>query len=192
MSILITGGTGFIGADIVRQLLEAGVRDIHVMHRSGNFDRLGALADEVTLVQADLSDPNRLTAVVQQTKPDAIYHLGALLSMLCEQDPQAAVQANAMGTYHLLEAARQFGVRQFLFASSIGSYGLDIEDAEILNDKTLQRPFLVYGITKLFGEQLGYFYKRKVRPRFSRPALPFNRWPPCQNPRRRPIHQLGY
>ena len=40
--------------------------------------------------------------MVKQTKPDAIYHLGA---MLCEQNPQAAVQANAMGTYHLLEAA---------------------------------------------------------------------------------------
>lgn len=160
MSVLITGGTGFIGADIVRQLLNDGVKDIYVMHRSGNFDRLAGLTEQVNFIQADLSEPEQLRKAIEIAKPEVVYHLGALLSVFCEQNPQAAVEANAFGTYHLLEAARQAGVRQFLFASSIASYGADMQD-EVMDDYTLQRPLLIYGVTKVFGEQLGFYYKRK-------------------------------
>ena len=94
------------------------------------------------------------------TRPQAIYHLGAILTGPGEEDPQAATIANAFGTYALLEAARRHGVNQFLFASSIGVYGADINE-DVITDLTLQRPFTIYGITKVFGEQLGSFYKRK-------------------------------
>jgi threonine 3-dehydrogenase len=160
MSILITGGTGFIGAEIVRQLLARDEAELHVVHRSGNFQRLQDLADRLDFVQADLADADRLAEVVEATRPQAIYHLGAILTGPGEENPQAATEANAFGTYALLEAARRFGVKQFLFASSIGVYGADIS-GDVITDLTLQRPFSIYGITKVFGEQLGAFYKRK-------------------------------
>jgi len=160
MSILMTGGTGFIGAEIARQLLAQGQAQIHVLHRRGDFQRLEDLADRLDFIQVDLADAARLGEVVAATRPRAIYHLGAILTGPGEDDPQAAIQANAFGTYALLEAARKNQVSQFLFASSIGVYGADIVE-QAITDLTLQRPFSIYGITKVFGEQLGSFYKRK-------------------------------
>jgi threonine 3-dehydrogenase len=160
MSILITGGTGFIGSEIVRQLLARGETELHVVHRSGQFQRLQDLVDRLDLIQVDLAEPERLGDVVEATRPRAIYHLGAVLTGPGEINPQSAIEANAFGTYALLEAARRLGVEQFLFASSIGVYGADITE-DVITDLTLQRPFTIYGITKVFGEQMGSFYKRK-------------------------------
>jgi nucleoside-diphosphate-sugar epimerase len=160
MSILITGGTGFIGAEIVRQLLARGEEEIHVLHRSGNFQRLQDLSERLDFIRVDLADAARMGEVVAATRPQVILHLGAVLTGPGEADPQAATAANVFGTYALLEAARLHGVNQFLFASSIGVYGADIE-ADVITDNTLQRPFTIYGITKVFGEQMGAFYKRK-------------------------------
>ena len=160
MSILITGGTGFIGAEIVRQLLARGETEIHVLHRSGNFQRLQDSVERLDLIQVDLADTDRLGEVVEAIRPQAIYHLGAILTGPGEQNPQVAIETNAFGTYALLEAARRLGVKQFLYASSIGVYGADIS-GDVITDLTLQRPFSIYGITKVFGEQLGAFYKRK-------------------------------
>jgi threonine 3-dehydrogenase len=160
MSILITGGTGFIGAEIARQLLARGETEIHVLHRRGDFKRLQDVLDRLHPVQLDLTDTARLAEVVAATRPQAIYHLGAVLTGPGEENPQAAIEANAFGTYALLEAARRLEVERFLFASSIGVYGADIT-GDVITDLTLQRPFSIYGITKVFGEQLGAFYKRK-------------------------------
>jgi threonine 3-dehydrogenase len=77
-----------------------------------------------------------------------------------EANPQAALATNVTGMMGLLEAARLNGVRQVLFASSIGSYGADVQGG-VLTDVTVQRPFTVYGVTKVFGENLGSYYKRK-------------------------------
>jgi threonine 3-dehydrogenase len=162
MSILITGGTGFIGAEVARQLLAQGETEISILHRSGNFQRLHDVAGRLDCIQADLGDHDRIMDVVQTTRPQVIYHLGAMLTGQAEQEPQAAVQANGMGSYCILEAARLFDVPQVLFASSIGSYGADIRE-KVISDYSLQRPFTMYGITKLFTEHLGRFYKRKYQ-----------------------------
>lgn len=161
MATLITGGTGFIGAEVVRQLLAQNpAENIHILHRSGNFQRIIDLLDKVHLIQADLADHDSISAIIENTRPTVIYHFGAMLTAQAEQNPQAAIQTNAIGTYQLLEAARQNEVQQVLFASSIGTYGADIVD-ENINDITLQRPLTVYGVSKVFGEQLGTYYKRK-------------------------------
>jgi threonine 3-dehydrogenase len=161
MSTLITGGTGFIGAEVVRQLLARNAADdIHIAHRSGNFSRINDLVDHVHLIQADLADHDTIAAIIERTRPEVIYHLGAMLSIPSEGNPQAAIEANGIGTYRLLEAARQNEVRQVLFASSIGVYGADIQE-DVISDVTIQRPATIYGVTKVFGEQLGAYYKRK-------------------------------
>lgn len=161
MSILLTGGTGFIGAEIVRNLLEAdSSQEIIILHRSGNFQRIQDLVDKVQLIQCDLADHEGIDAIIAKTGPDVIYHFGAMLTSMCEDNPQAAIQTNAIGTYQMLESARKHEVRQLIFASSIGSYGRDIQE-ETIDDTTLQRPVTIYGVSKVFGEQLGMYYKSK-------------------------------
>jgi len=111
-------------------------------------------------VRGDLGNFSHVLGVVQKFKPDVVYHLGGMLSVPSDADPQASFRANAMGTYHVLEAAKLFDVKKVLFSSTIATYGLDIRE-DVISDYTLQRPQLFYGCTKVFAELLGQFYKRK-------------------------------
>ena len=160
MSILVTGGNGFIGAEIVRLLHERGEGPIHVAHRSSNLTRLGALADKVELHPLDMADEDAVAALVQAVRPRVLYHFAAMLSGPGEADPQALLRSNVIGLIRLFEEARLAGTEQLIFASSIGTYGRDLGDGPI-TDMSQQRPGLVYGVGKVFGENLGAYYRTK-------------------------------
>jgi threonine 3-dehydrogenase len=83
-----------------------------------------------------------------------------MLSVPSDADPAASFRANAMGTFHVLEAAKLFEVPQVLFSSTLATSGLDVR-ADMVDDYTLQRPQLFYGTTKVFCEHMGLFYRRK-------------------------------
>jgi nucleoside-diphosphate-sugar epimerase len=127
MTILITGGTGFIGAEVVRFLLHNGVSKPVVFDIAPNLRRLADIADQVEVLRGDLGTFSHVLDVVRQVHPTTIYHLGAMLSAPSEADPPAALRVNALGTFHVLEAARLFNVPQVLFSSSVGTYGLDMQ-----------------------------------------------------------------
>ena len=160
MAVLVTGGTGVIGAEVARLLLDRGEERVVLFDRNSSTRRLGDAADRVEVVRGDLGIFSHVLDAVDRARPAAIYHLGGMLSLLCEADPPAAIESNALGTFHVLEAARLFAVPQVLFASSIATYRDDLGNGP-LDDATLQRPTLLYGATKLFGELLGRFYRRK-------------------------------
>lgn len=160
MAILITGGTGFIGAEVVRILLEKGAKKPVVFDINTSAKRLDDVADQIELVKGDLGNFSHVLSIVEKTKPRQIYHLGGMLSVPSDADPAAAFRANALGTHHVLEAARLFNVSQVFFSSTLATYGLDIRE-DIITDFTLQRPQLFYGATKVFCEHMGLFYKRK-------------------------------
>lgn len=160
MTTLITGGTGFIGAEIVRMLLDRDEGPVHVTHRSGNFGRLTGLEDRVELHHLDLTDPDAAGAVVAAVKPRRLFHFGAILTGPGEADPQTLLAANAIGFIRMIEAAREAGTEQMIFASSIGTYGRDLGPGPV-TDLSLQRPNSVYGVTKVFGENLGAYYRSR-------------------------------
>ena len=159
MSILITGGAGFIGLEVARQLVAGGETQVTVFSRDPSPARLGDLADQVTAVAGDVGNFSHVLQAVKKARPRLIYHLGAVLSVPSDADPAGAIQTNAMGTFFVLEAARLFDVPQVIFSSSIGTYGRDIPDGPI-DDLTIQRPTLFYGATKVFGEHMGLYYRR--------------------------------
>lgn len=161
MSILITGGTGFIGAEIVRMLVADGHDDVVVAHRSGNFDRIADVLDRVETVQADLGDNAAVERLVAETAPRRLFHFGATLTGPGEADPQALLESNLSGVVTLFEAARKAGTEQIIFASSIGTYGRDLPPGEPVDDRSLQRPNTIYGVTKVFAENLGAWYRQK-------------------------------
>ena len=160
MSTLVTGGTGFTGAQVVRFLLAKGEEDLVVFDINPSTTLLNDVKDQVEVVGGDLGNFSHVLNVVKASRPKVIYHLGGMLSAPSEADPPASFRANAMGTFHVLEAARLFDVPQVVFSSTLGTYGLD-NRAEAIDDYTLQRPLLFYGATKVFGEHMGLFYKRK-------------------------------
>ncbi len=158
MSILITGGTGFIGVGLARRLLEKGedvvLFDIAIAHQ-----RIADIKDKVKVIQGDLKVWNEVLNAVKDNKVHGIFHLGSMLSLPSEENPWAAFQTNVCGTFYVFEAARLFGVEKVVFASTAATYGSGT--GEVIGDDTLQRPITMYGSCKLYGELLGRFYRRK-------------------------------
>jgi threonine 3-dehydrogenase len=160
MATLITGGTGLIGAETARLLLSQGEDNITVFDISDATRRLDEVTGSVKRLQGDLANFSHVLDAVSASAPEVVYHLGGMLSVPSERNPQSAIRVNALGTFHVLEAARLFDVKKVVFASSIGTYGLGLTENS-LHDLTLQRPQLIYGACKLFGEHMGLFYRRK-------------------------------
>jgi threonine 3-dehydrogenase len=121
--------------------------------------RLADIADRVKVVAGDLTVWPEVLNVVRDHNVKGIFHHGSMLSLPSEANPWAAFQVTLMGTMHVLEAARLFGVERVLYASTDATYGLGT--GEVITDETLQRPITMYGTNKLYGELLGRFYRRK-------------------------------
>lgn len=158
MAILITGGTGFIGVGLAHKLVARG-EDVVLFDIAPRMERLADIRDGVKVVRGDLTVWPEVLNAVKDNNVTGIFHLGSMLSGPSEDNPWAAFQTNLVGTMHVLEAARLFEVRRFVFPSSIGTYGLNT--GETVTDETIQRPITFYGAGKLYIELLGRFYGRK-------------------------------
>ena len=158
MSILITGGTGFIGIGLAHQLVERG-KDIILFDVAPQTERVADIKDKVKIVRGDLKVWPEVMNVVKENNVEDIFHLGAMLSVPSDRNPWSSFQTNVAGTMYVLEAARLFGIKRVVFPSSIASYGLGT--GEVITDETLQRPITMYGAGKVYGELLGRFYRRK-------------------------------
>jgi len=157
MAVLITGGSGFIGTMLTRDLVERG-REVVI------FDIQAPqipVSHSALYQKGDITNLPEVLNVVQQYKIDTIFHLAALLSVPSEMNPWASINVNALGTYHILEAARLFKVGQVLFTSSIAGYLNTADPDALITEETAQRPNVIYGITKVFSELLGLYYHRK-------------------------------
>jgi len=161
MSVLITGGTGFVGAHVARLMTREEEKDITIFDINPSTRLIDDIAHKVTLVRGDLGNFSHVLNVVSSCRPRTIFHLGGMLSVPSDADHAASFRANAMGTFHVLEAARLLGVEQVIFSSTLATYGLDLEEGIAVNDYSLQRPQLFYGTTKVFSELMGQFYRRK-------------------------------
>ncbi len=158
MAKLITGGTGYVGAELAHILVERGEKvilfDINI-----NRYRIEDIEDQVKIIQGDLGNSSEVLNVVKDNDITEIYHMGAMLAFASDANPRASFRSNVIGTYNVLEAARLFGVQKIMFTSTFGTFGLQME--EVCTDLSIQRPLTMYGCGKLYGEGLGRFYRNK-------------------------------
>lgn len=159
MSILITGGTGFIGSALARRLLERGEKDIILFDLVPRLDRITDIKEKVTIVQGDLKVWPEVFNVIKNNGVEGIFHLGSMLSGACEANPWAGYEVVAQGTRNVLEGARLLDVERVFFPSSNATYGIGVSEA--ITDETPQCPTSLYGACKLFGEHLGRYYRRR-------------------------------
>jgi threonine 3-dehydrogenase len=159
MAILITGGSGLIGASLTRMMVELGehpvVFDIAPIHPI-----LRELGSGFKYFQGSVDNLPELLNIIKIESIDTIFHLGGMLSIPSERKPWASFQANVVGTFNVLEAARLEKVNKVIYSSTIATYSKDIQSS-VIDDFTLQRPTTMYGATKVFGELLGRVYARK-------------------------------
>jgi UDP-glucose 4-epimerase len=149
--VLVTGGGGFIGSNLVRALLERGDR-VRVLDNfsTGNRRNLEALTDDVEIVEGELRSYERVHAAVRGI--ELVFHQGALPSVpRSVHDPLTTSAVNVEGTLNVLLAARDESVRRVVFASSSSVYG---------NSGTLPRvetaspdPISPYAVSKLAAER---------------------------------------
>jgi UDP-glucose 4-epimerase len=148
MRVLVTGGAGFVGANLVR-LLGAGGHDIRIVDdfRTGREEYVTDLGAEV--VRGEIGDTALVTELASDV--DAIIHLAAAGSVVDSvADPIANFEANARGTFSVLNAARAADVGRVVFSSTGGAL---IGNAEPpVNEQSLPKPISPYGASKLAAE----------------------------------------
>jgi nucleoside-diphosphate-sugar epimerase len=148
--VLVTGGAGFIGSNLVEQLVKEGAR-VRVLD---NFTRgiqanLTNVRDEVEVVEGNLLDADALDKAVRDT--EVIFHQAAVVSVpYSVQNPTHTTEVNVAGTLNLLIAARDAGARRLVFASSCSVYGANLRLPK--RETFRAKPISPYAASKLTGE----------------------------------------
>jgi len=178
--VLLTGITGFVGSHLAERL----VADGHAVHgiafEPPPHPYLAAIASQVRIHRADLSDPDALRAAIADVRPDAVVHLaGQAIPSLAQRDASGTVNVNVVGTANLLAALEPFEGAHLVYASSADVYGLP--DRVPVNEDEPLRPTNVYAASKAAAEAL----VREFGDRASHPTVilrPANTNGPRQHP----------
>ena len=151
MSILVTGGAGYIGSHMVWHLVDAGERVVVVDNLSTGFS--WAVSPEATLVRGDCGDEALMMRLIAEQAVDAIIHFaGSIVVPESVSDPLGYYFNNTVKSRALIEAAVKARVRHFIFSSTAAVYGMPkaapvAEDAELM-------PISPYGRSKLMTEMM--------------------------------------
>lgn len=143
MRALVTGGLGFVGQHLVNHLLACG--------------------DEVTIVDrhttpgVDITEPGAVRAVVEDARPEAVYHLAGWADVGGSwDDPVGTFQLNALGTLHVLDACRHAAVDRVLCVASADVYGVVTPDELPLDEDAPLRPTSPYAASKVAADALAH------------------------------------
>ena len=153
--ILITGGAGTIGSNLADQLVERGAAEVVVLDNfvRGRRDNLAwAEANgNVTIVEGDIRDRDLVRRVTEGI--DVVFHQAAIRITQCAEEPRLALEVLVDGTFNVVEAATDAGVRKLVAASSASVYGL----ADAFPTDERHHPYAndtLYGAAKVFNEGL--------------------------------------
>ena len=160
---LVTGGLGCIGAWVVRNLVQEAV-PVTVFDIATTSHRLELILTpdelkQVDFITGDISSLENVQNAVQTSQASHIIHLAALQVPFCKADPSLGAQVNVVGTVNIFEAAKQAGLKQVVYASSVAVYGLneDYPEGVIGHDAPLS-PRTHYGVYKQANEGTARIY----------------------------------
>ena len=160
MATLVTGGTGFVGANIVKDLANNG-HDVVSFDINGPDQLLqqfiGEAASKITFVQGDIVNPASIQLLGQGHQIDKIVHAAVYTvnrTALEIERSRDVIAINLEGTANLLELARTQKVTRFVYVSSGAAYGTALPSDQTLNEETPPAPDNLYGITKFSSEMI--------------------------------------
>lgn len=153
--VLITGGAGAVGSNLADQIVRAGASEIVVLDNfvRGRRENLAWAIENGTidLVEGDIRDRAQVAELMQGI--DVVFHMAALRITHCAAEPRTALEVMVDGTYNVLEAAIEAGVRKVVAASSASAYGLAVD----FPTTEAHHPYAndtLYGAAKVFLEGL--------------------------------------
>jgi UDP-glucose 4-epimerase len=178
MRVLVTGGAGFIGSNLVRALLAQG-EDVRVLDNFSTGSRANLDGLPVEIVEGELRSYERVHNAVRGA--EVVFHLGALGSVpRSVQDPLTSSAVNVEGTLNVLLAARDAEVRRVVFSSSTSVYGTSRERPT--REESPLDPISPYGVAKLAAERYCVAFSRVYESFESVVLRYFNVFGPRQSP----------
>jgi len=166
MTILITGGAGFVGSHLARALLERGDRVVAIDNFNDYYDpaikraNVRRLAEypQFTLVEGDIRDEPAIEALFAEHAVRRVAHLAAMAGVReSMRQPKLYFDVNLTGTFHLLEAAQRHAVENFVFASTSSVYG-ETKTLPFVETDPADRPLAAYPASKRAAELLAHTY----------------------------------
>jgi UDP-glucose 4-epimerase len=178
--VLVTGASGFVGANLARRLLAEG-NDVHLLLRANhNPWRVQEIRDQVTVHEADLGALAGLEAVMAAARPEWVFHLAAHGAYPDQQDLDRMIATNVQGTANLLRAAERAGVEAFVNSGSSSEYGY--KDHAPTEDEWLE-PNSHYAATKAAATLLCRYTAQRTGLRITTLRL-YSAYGPYEEPRR--------
>lgn len=166
MNILVTGGAGFIGSNLILKLLELGHSVVCVDNMNKYYDpelkkdRLALFKDKVRFYEVDISDKKELENIFRKNKIDKICHLAAQAGVRYSlENPFIYGKYNYIGTLNILELAKQHKIMHIVFASTSSIYGSN-KNMPFTEDQRVDSPVSIYSASKRACELLAFSYNK--------------------------------
>ena len=156
--VLVTGGRGFIGRAVDRVLYRAGCRVLPLDQADSSAPGSGH-SSVGRAIAVDITDAKAVRGLFETGAITGIVHLAAILPTAAQRNPVRATEVNVSGSLNLLEMAREFGVKRFVFGSSLSVYGT-CAAKHVVAESDRAAPEDLYGAAKLYVEQLGEAYRQ--------------------------------
>ena len=188
MTVLVTGGLGFIGSKVVLQLLKKDidvlVTDLDIVKNKdkleSNILKIGKNKDKVKCQKLDITNYKEIENIFQNNKIDSVINLAYGIGTICEENPLLASKINIVGTTSIFEMIVKYKIRRLVFASSETVYGAHQEffgnRAVTEEDYSgINNHFYTYGVMKLLNEFMAekYIKKHGCSIAYTRPSVVF-------------------
>ena len=161
--VLVTGGTGLIGAEVCRAMVRRGVTVV-AMDSRPNLANIAEIADQITLVRRNVTDEASMERALTVNGITHVIHLAALLTMDASHSPKRAVVTNCVGAATVFDAAVRAGVSRIVWTSTAGVYGTrpyydSLLGRHVVTEEDPLAPYDLYGATKQLCEMLAAQYR---------------------------------
>ena len=188
MTVLVTGGLGFIGSKVVLQLLKKDidvlVTDLDIVKNKdkleSNILKIGKNKDKVKYQKLDITNYKEIENIFQNNKIDSVINLAYGIGTICEENPLLASKINIVGTTSIFEMIVKYKIRRLVFASSETVYGAHQEffgNRAITEEdySGINNHFYTYGVMKLLNEFMAekYIKKHGCSIAYTRPSVVF-------------------
>jgi UDP-glucose 4-epimerase len=186
-NVVVTGGAGFIGVQLLKKLLSIKLDKIIVIDNLSNknrrFDDIlnSDLYNKLSFYKADIRNKQEILDVIKDKQIDTCIHLAAIVSVLDSiNNPDYTIDVNIKGTFNVLDVCSRSRVKHFIFSSSCAAYG---ESGKLpLSENDPLAPLSPYGASKAAGEALVSSYRRMKKIQNAVSLRFFNVYGEDQNP----------
>jgi nucleoside-diphosphate-sugar epimerase len=177
---LITGATGFVGSGLLRRLINSHQKVHIILRKQANPWRIKDILDKAVIHISDLADAQALRKIIENVKPDIIYHLATYGAYSYQNDTDKIINTNIFGAWNLLKASANIGYELFINTGSSSEYGfkeLPMKETDLLEPKSY------YAVTKCSETLLcSYAAQKEKKPIVT--LRPFSVFGPYEEPGR--------